>query len=366
MIDITREYLNDRYGYITNYLKQDSFLSDVDVSSVIDRLLYLSSELLEDGTRMVSRKRDKHLRINNIIKLSSEILNSIDPSLCDLFKQSLIDGSFIMYPEGKEEKLRKKFLSKRDYFKAQCFEKEGCHVCCASSSDLIVKCPISGTVGDVVSIVHEMIHFAARKEAFKKDPYLFNQKHSLLTEVPSIYFEKYAMDYLVSIGFDKDSLYSQYLERFNENLMATTFYIAEFDFLNVFNRDKEVNRNNLLEDERFPVLLDNMIKIGNSDKSRDKELSYVYDISKVLQSKDKDAWCDWWISTTDIVRNSEHLSYILGRCYASVLPQDKDTLREMYDISKCVYFPSKVVSDNVLFSRVESCINKKYKSKVKM
>lgn len=366
MIDITRDYLKDRYGYITNYLKQDSFLNNTDISFVVDRLLCLSDEVLEDVNGRGTRKREKHLSINQIIKLSSEILNSIDPGLSVLFKESLLDGSFIMYPEGKEEKMRKKFLRKRDYFKAQCFEKEGCYVCCASSSDLIVKCPITSKVGDVVRIVHEMIHFAARKAAFKVDPMLFSQKNSLLTEVPSIYFEKYAMDYLISIGFDKDSLYSQYLERFKENLMATTFYIAEFDFLNVFKRDREISSNNLLEDKRFPVLLDNMIKIGEDDKTRSKELSYMYDISKVLESKDKDAWCDWWISITDIVRNSEHLSYILGRCYASVLPQDKDTLKEMYEVSMGVYLPSRVVSDNDLFLRVESCMNKKDKYKVKV
>lgn len=366
MIEITREYLSDRYKYISDYLDKDSFLCNTNVSLYIDCLLNLSDDVLENIDKRLSSKRDKHLGLAQIIKLSSEILNSIDPSLSNLFERSLSDGTFIMYPKGKEERLRKKFLRKRDYFKAQCFEKEGCHVCCASSNDLIVKCPISGNVDDVVSVVHEMIHFAARKESFKHDPLLFNQKTSSLEEIPSIYFEKYAVDYLVSIGFDKDKLYSHYLNRVKENLIATTFYIAEFDFLNVFKRDGKVNELNLLEDKRFLVLLDKMIKIGNVDKDSTKELGYMYDISKVWEKKNKEAWCDWWISTTDVVRNSEHLSYILGRCYALVLPQDKETLKEMFEVSKCVYLPSKVVSDNDLFSRVESCISKKDNSKVKV
>ena len=356
----------DVYGYINKKLSINSLIKE-NASLYIDDILNLSIEILDYIKENGLESKKIRLTPKQTVSLVREILYDIDSILENLFNDSVEKGIILIYPKIKEKKLRKKFLKDKKYFEALCIETEGYHVFCGhSKDDLFVKCPLAGDVSDVIAIVHEVIHLYSRKNAFDKGHLHFTHKKSMFSETPSIYFEKYVADYLVSLGFDKKSVYSSYMDRVVNDILASAFYLAELDFFNVYNRDGCICEGNLLSDERILDIVQNLIQINhfypNIDSNTTKFLSVI---NEILEKKDTISWCNGWSSLTAPLKAFPFFNYILGHSYAHKLPQDKNTISGVLDVSKAVNLPVSVVGDRDLSSRLNGLGKLSEKTKIK-
>ena len=337
-------------------------------SIILDGLFELSTDVLEDVKNGGLNGKKIRLSSKKTISLVSNILNEINPDLKKIFdeERSIIGfGSIMIYPKRKENKMKRHFLRQNKYFEAQCFDEAVYRVICGPYKSVIVKCPLEGDITDVSAIVHEMIHLYSRRACFDKGYDTFYHKVSLLNETPSIYFEKYATDCLVSMGYDKKDVYSLYLERCVDTLMSSTYYLADFDILNTYQNNGCINNDNLMTDERVPKIINNLIELSSClDSSYSVVNQHLKGISNYWSQNDKNGWVHWWRFITDIIKDQNHLNYIVGRCYANSLSQDRKTINGVLTVSSDIDLPVFEVKDNELFEAINSLSHSKKKTKV--
>lgn len=158
-----------------------------------------SEEKTENKTKTITGVMNKE----KILNLTEETLKYIDEKgeILKCFKEKINSGKIIFYDsrnnEQKEEILRN---IKESETKAK-IEKE-----CAFYKTITDTCyiPLSHNILDIITIVHEFIH-----------QFHYNQKKvgDYEVEIPSIYFETIAMEYLLKNG------YSQYKDTFKNWIM---------------------------------------------------------------------------------------------------------------------------------------------------
>lgn len=358
----------DEYTYVNSKLlpKTNGTLRE-NASIILDGLLDLSTDVLEDVKNDGLNGKKIRLSPKKTISLVAEILNEIDPGLKKLFddeRRSIDFGSIMIYPKRKEKKMKRHFLRQNKYFEAQCFDEAVYRLVCGPCKNIIVKCLLEGDITDVMAMVHEVIHLYSRRASFNRGYETFVHKASFLNETTSIYFEKFAADYLVSLGYDKKDVYSSYLERTVDSLMSSTYFLAELDLLNTYQNNGNINNDNLMMDERVPKIINNLIELSSYlDSSYSEVNQHLKGISNYWSKADKKGWVNWWVFITDIVKDQNHLNYIIGRCYANRLPQDKETFNGVLRVASGIDLPVFEVKDNDLFKVINSLSHSKEKTK---
>ena len=358
----------DEYTWVNRRIlpKTNEVLRE-NASIILDGLLNLSTDVLDSVKNSGLSGKKIRLSPKKTISLVSEILNEIDPGLKKIFddERKTVDfGSVIIYPKRKEKKLKRHFLRQNKYFEAQCFDEAVYRLICGPYKTTIVKCPLEGDITDVIAMVHEMIHLYSRRVCFDKGYETFYHKSSLLNETPSIYFEKFAADYLVSLGYDKKDVYSSYLERCADTLMSSTYYLAELDILNTYQNNGCIDNDSLMTDERVPKIINNLIELSSClDSSYSEVNQHLKRISDFWSKNDKNEWVNWWVFITDIVKDYNHLNYIIGRSYTNKLPQDRKTINGVLAIAGGIDLPVFEVKDKELFVAINSLSNSKEKTK---
>lgn len=366
-----RETLSSDWDYYTLINKRilPKTNSDIreNVDIILDGLLDLSTDVLDSVKNDGLSGKKIRLSPKKTISLVADILNEIDPDLKRMFddeRRTIDFGTIMIYPKRQEKKMKRHFLRQNKYFEAQCFDDVGYRLICGPCKHLIVKCPLEGNVTDVMAIVHEVIHLYSRRLALNKGYETFVHKSSLLNETPSIYFEKFAADYLVSLGYDKKDVYSSYLERTVDSLMSSTYYLAELDILNTYQNNGSINNDNLMMDRRVPKIIDNLIELSSYLGSSYLEVGkHLKGISNYWSNGDKEGWINWWVFITDIIKDQNHFNYVIGRCYTNKLPQDRETINGMLSVSSSIDLPTFEVKDRDLFKSINGLLNEKNKVK---
>lgn len=260
------------------------------------------------------RNRTNNIEIERerIIKLVNEVLNYIDPeqNLRGVFLEKVESGRIIMFNEQEKddaiEKLEKimrtKEKSEKYVIKSACYL-PGYDVCII---------PITNRITDVPTIIHEFIH--QYHHCTKKV-----QEYS--TEIPSVFFEKVAIDYLVDNGFKQceDILQNSFFSR-KENDAFNNETISSFIKMTKIKHDEgEITLQNVLTDKaaQFQNKLEQLVYKGRSITDTKKECAKNLINSFANRSREKD---------DEIVKVC---SYSLGTYFAEKYCNDSSVSKEM-------------------------------------
>ena len=300
------------------------------------------------------------------ISLAKEILTDINPELTKLFDDYYNDGKILIFPARKKGRLRDNYLKKGKIFEASCLTQDGYNVCCGSQlDDVLVVCPLNGDISDVIYMVHEIIHLYSRFNSFSEGYFVFDHKNSCLTEMPSIYFERYAVDYLVNKGFDRNTLLDIYYGRLINDSLSSVFYLEELDVLNSYNKNGHVSLNNVMRDERLVKITDNLLGIASKYRGVNaKYIDLLNATGDILKTGDRRAWLTRWMASADVVNSLSAFKYILGHSYTNSLNHDRVTMNAVLDVSHDVSLPVFEVSDGVLLTKVNGLVKSREKQKV--
>ncbi len=173
-------YLNE----ICNYLKgKDFFLLDNinNISVLNDKLNNLIYEYNLDY-----EVKQNHLTFLDVYNLAREIIASIDKDYLPIYDKLVTSGELDFGYEGE--------------YGSSCFEAK----ITKSNTQKLINIAREFSYRDVVTLVHEFIHYISYKENNIMDYYL--------CEFLAIYFETYAINYLFKKGIPKEEL--DYLKRF--------------------------------------------------------------------------------------------------------------------------------------------------------
>lgn len=358
------------------YTKED-FINDKLATSSSE--MRDNADLFLDGVLKISEESLKYLNERNIynikkirvtpkltISLAKEILTDINPELTKLFDEYYEEGKILVFPQRKKASLREKYLKEGKYFEASCLTQEGYNVCCGSQlDDVLVVCPLNGDISDVIYMVHEIIHLYSRVTSFSKGNFVSNHKSSFLTEMPSIYFEKYAVDYLVNKGFDKESVYDIYYGRLINDSLTSVFYLEELDVVNTYKKAGFVSLKNVMKDDRLSKVTENLLEITSMYKGvNSRYIDLLKNTGDVLNGEDSRAWLTRWMASTDVVNSLSAFKYILGHFYTNSLDQERSTMDKVLGISHDVSLPTCDVSDSELLTRVNGLVVSKEKQKI--
>ncbi|MBR1654480.1 MAG: hypothetical protein IJ690_06010 [Clostridia bacterium] len=217
---------------------------------------------------------DNNVQISNekTIELVEEILSSFDTSgkLVACFKEKMQSGKFIMYKKEDKQLLNEKF---NIYF-----EKDDAKERLASDSPYydsefdVSIIPIFNRLSDIPTIVHEFIH-----------QYDYNHsksgvKNKYSSEIASIYYEKLAINYLISHGFSQSSeVLNDFFDSRLRNDAVNNFSFLD-SYVSIYTIKKqhgEITMENVCDDTTASVISRNSSKFKGVDTVK-REFAKMY------------------------------------------------------------------------------------------
>lgn len=147
-----------------------------------------------------TNKEKLKLSRNEIINLVVEFLSKIDETgtLRNEFITNVDNGKIVLWDQTVAEE-RIKMATEIKRFGSNQIDEPACLYIYDDNgylTDIMVNVPLTYTLEDVWTIIHEYFHFHSNINGCK----IFCNR--LVTETPSIYFEKLARDFLIGKGYD--------------------------------------------------------------------------------------------------------------------------------------------------------------------
>ena len=193
----------DLIFHSTRLTKMNSYLNDKLTSQYTKKILKDKKAInLSECKFYINNKDNIKVDNNKIMELTEQVLNHIDSTgkLTNVFNEKNKANKIILYNVDEKKKEIKR-ISKEQHFKNRKEIKSYINKerCCYNRGIDLCFVPILNRVTDVPSVVHEFIHQYYHNKG-KVDNYS--------AEIPSVYFEKVAIDYLSNNGFEqsKDTL----------------------------------------------------------------------------------------------------------------------------------------------------------------
>ena len=220
---------NRVYSVLENY-KDDSIIHYIKdhVDFIGYRLNSLTTILKTVPQVEVNITND--LTLLDTIYLVKEFLATIDKKYVLLFEQCINDGSFNMFDSEDENNLK---TYPGEAFRTYNMDEFG-------NYHENINIPLSHTIEDVFTIVHEFIHLTNFK------PGAESEDRDFFTEVSSITHEFLLFDYLKNNNICTEDIAYPLLERM-ENALYNSNYLI--DFLNKANKI-DINKVQFVEDEK--------------------------------------------------------------------------------------------------------------------
>ena len=232
--DELNKYLNELFIYLSD--KYDIFVDNLSRLTVINDELRNFLNLYD----LSFEKKENNLTDEDVYLLAREIIESINPKYLDDFDNLIKNGELDFgYNEEYDG----------SYFK---------HI----NDDInIINIKREYSYEEVISLIHEYIHYINLKNISTKNSHL-------LTEFLAIYFEIYAMDYLIDKGINKDDIYYKRRLLFIKG-KTNRFYNIESPLL-VYKFFGEIN------DENYKLLYDNIMQIPKENYDRECSKILIY------------------------------------------------------------------------------------------
>lgn len=259
------EKLNKHLNDVSNYLEYNC--------SILINNMYNICEM-NDGYyqtlcnyKFEKKNKENNLTYNDVYLLAREIIESINPSYLEEYDKLMDSGQLDFSYEW--EYMDCEFVYK---------VKEG-------KSYKLININREFNYDDVINLVHEFIHYTNGKSEVTRN-------RDLLTEFLSIYFETYAIDYLINKGINKDEI--DYEIRLKSTFYRTQlFYNIESPLLCFMNfgdinaDNYEFFKNNIFNIDRdyFNQECNNLLeRFEKIDKNyRNSHFSDEYDYNQVIK-----------------------------------------------------------------------------------
>lgn len=277
----------------------------------------------------IEKHTSKQMDQNKILELTLEFLNEIDSTkiLARELEKNINDGNIILWNPMDTEQRK---VMKESYFKNVNLDEPACYLEYDEKGVLIssiVNVPLTYTLKDVVTIVHEFFHFHNNQASTKK------AKEHILNEFSSIYFENLTLEFLKKKGYPKEELPVNF--RVMDSLMnfilisPTIFYLSyymengkvEYSYLcKIVNkvRDeclKNCQELNLSDQETKEVLIQN----GVYENIEESVIQLIYNLNNILLRWDE-----------SIYKGS---SYLLGSILAKSAMENGIDVGEILNLS---------------------------------
>ena len=260
----------DLIFHSTRLAKLNRYLNDKLTSQYTKRVLKNSKDInLSTCKFYINNKDNVKVDNNKIIELTEEVLNHIDSTgkLASFFNEKNKDNKIILYNVDEKDKeikrISKEHYNDRKMIKS-CINLEEC--CYDIKKDLCFV-PILNRVTDVPAVVHEFIH-----------QYYYNngKVDDYSAEIPSVYFEKVAIDYLCKNGFEqsKDTLNWFFTSRKIEETVWSELSVAA-RFIEISRLKKDVGK----------ISLKNIMDDEYAEKAYSYEKNFCEDIKTVDDTK---------------------------------------------------------------------------------
>lgn len=208
--------------------------------------------VLIDNRLNKSGNNKKRIDKKQILELVNEYFKYIDASgdLSKFFINILNNKEIIMwYPEEREKiinVLLKKGFKNDDIDSALYFRKE---VDNEGKIINLINIPLTGTMSDVVSLIHEVIHYYSY--SFEFDRKKSELDVNVLSEIIPIYFEVRASEWLEAKGYSQDEVLKTINFRIYNDFLNNSFSGVE-TILNLVQKQKEKGKitiENIMTDE---------------------------------------------------------------------------------------------------------------------
>lgn len=170
-----------------------------------------------------------------VIDTVRDILREIDSSSewVEIYDQAL-QGNIIYLNELSDEE-KERFVREHDFS----IDFNTVKNCCIFGGDLILL-TYNGDISDVGKTVHEIIHYISNKSVND------NKGKIIFRELPSIFYEMYALDYLVKLGYDEKEINELKLIRLMDTFYSCIDAIPLVNYLAIM-----INKGNITEDDVF-------------------------------------------------------------------------------------------------------------------
>jgi len=265
-----------------------------------------------EENKETNRENNIEIERERIIKLVNEILNYIDPKqkLTESFLEKVEAGRIIIFNEKEKDDAigeLEKILGTKD--KAEKYViKSACYL---PGYDVCII-PIINRITDVPTIIHEFIH---------QYHYCTRNVQEYSTEIPSVFFEKVAIDYLVNNGFKQcEDILKNYFFSRKENDALNNETIGSFIKITKIKHDEgEITLQNVLNDKvaQFHNNLEQLVYKGRSVADTKKE--YAKSLIKSFANRNRE-------KNDEIVKLC---SYSLGTYFAEKYYNDSSVSNEM-------------------------------------
>lgn len=188
------KYLNDICNYL--YKTGDILINNISNICKMNDGYY---EILYDY-KFKKKSKENHLTYNDVYILAREIIEKINPKYLEEYDKLISTGLLdFSYEHGYDDS-------------------EFVHIEKDNKSYNIININREFNYNDVISLIHEFFHYT---NGCAKTTRI---RH-LLTEFISIYFETYAIDYLINKGIDKDEIDYEIRLEWTFNMVSEFYYI---------------------------------------------------------------------------------------------------------------------------------------------
>ncbi len=258
---IKDKYRFKAYNYVLNniveYLKECGYFSPENMLEICGNVHFEMRELT------LRKIIDPEELKNNIDALPKMNRFSLDKFFKEFLKE--ID------PEGILLKIYKDALRKR---KIKLNKKFQGSFCVIRDNDAFLEIKETGTIKDFFTLAHEFMHYVI-------NTYNKNSIPLAIEEFPSIFFEKYAIDFLERKGYTKEQLEVLHDFRYND-LKEKSFGMLNFLVADIIDKakGKEVDDKRLRE---YVNILNQMIEQSNKSLSKEEHIE-PYDVEEYINS----------------------------------------------------------------------------------
>ncbi len=325
-VDLTRSYLKDYIVECFNLmiwsLERDQS-GEKDVNKILNE--YEEQQKNDKKARTKEAKIDKEKSIELVI----EILNYIDPEqkLSELFLEKMQSGKIIIFNEHEKSEVFEKLKEIMGETDAEKIIVEGaCHI----PQYGICVIPIINRITDVPTIIHEFIH-----QTFHNS----GKPQGYSVEIPSVFFGKIAMDYLINNGFEQyadilqDSFSSRKINDAGNNSVINDFV----EITKIKHDEGNITLQNILTDDRAKQMnaMEQLLHEGRSVDDTKKEYAKARIKSFANRSQElKDK----------IVK---YCSYALGTFFAERYSDDEAIKKKMLELISNPEFELQTLLDSI-------------------
>lgn len=312
-VDLTKVNLRE---FSEKYMERVSFVVN-NINKEKNKMEEVERLLKEYDSKELNKENNIEIDNNKIIELVDEILNNIDSTenLSKYFKEKIDLGKMIIYNENEKNKTfenLEKIFKSRD--KAENSMNKDAHYVV---DDDICIIPINNHITDVPKVIHEFIH-----------QYNFNRKSVTYypEEIPSVYFEKVAINYLINNGFEQyaDILENGFTKRKENDASNNVLVINRFvDITKTKKDDGLITMQNILSDDTAKKI--NFIEHNLYEEKRsivDTKREYAKSVIRSFANRSGKLNRD--------IRT--FCSYSLGTYFADKYSDDEKMKKRMYEL----------------------------------